>query len=729
MQSELARGSDDTLHSRGWKALDGRPQWSVLEFCEAQHDQWFAVAVEVLEQLKHTWYEYERHDDRPGEVTAVAANKILRARGSRLWISTTHPSVEEDFPWQVTGPRWYCSLITSALDADGGCCVDGLAPPPPEDLQRLLWPDGSDATRPWITELGFTLVPGGSDPQMLHADIVSHGFCAGSHRTSCGWADTITSWKAASATARCTTTEIAAGYFTNGIQPDEAYESLRSHRSPCLILDSEVLHRGASTPGRLKDWSSTCTIQLCSTSGWGALAQGGRCSEELRRYVIPIATTLPPSPFGTSAAAITPPGTQGHAQGMPLSSPPPPSPSARHTRFDESGEPLTVGMATTTSAVSPGTLDPPASMIAAAAVLPTASSPSTSVTASPPTSSPSSGTSPRPVSTPDWEAAATKRTLAASLLWSNRAPSAEQAAASLRAPGWLGLPAGLPRHWAWAIFSFVEALHEEYAGTISRCLAAALEAEEAAGCAHKLGHRSSVSGGERPGERAAAEVTAQLHRRGVAISVYAGPPSQAQAPPYAASGPRFYVSVTQLALEAFPEGAPPMPPQLRQALWPHAPDAAGLARVRGLGWALAPPGSDPQLLHADLWGRREKRMPRFPHVIWKRGFTTNATTQLVPSGFTRGQADAEHYAALAQEAAPALIFDSEILHRGAATQPAAAQGGVAGCSGSHGAGWVSSCSVELCSFSGWEEWERGTGGTEFNDAPEWRMLPICMSAI
>ena len=28
-----------------------------------------------------------------------------------------------------------------------------------------------------------------------------------------------------------------------------------------------------------------------------------------------------------------------------------------------------------------------------------------------------------------------------------------------------------------------------------------------------------------------------------------------------------------------------------------------------------------------------------------------------------------------------------------------------------GHGWVSSCSVEFCSASGWDHWLRGTGGT------------------
>ena len=229
-------GADDTLHSHGWKALSGRPQWSVLDFCEAQLARWFSTAVDVLEELKHTWDERHHRDDRPGEVTAAAANEILKGKGARVWISTTHPSVEQEFPWQVTGPRWYCSLITSALDPEEGCCADGRAPRPPEDLESLLWPESSDAKLPWITELGFTLVPGGSDPQILHADIVSHGFCVGNHRNAlCHGRYHHLAWKTASSAAKCTTTEVAAGYFTNGMRPDVAYDALRSHRSPIVF--------------------------------------------------------------------------------------------------------------------------------------------------------------------------------------------------------------------------------------------------------------------------------------------------------------------------------------------------------------------------------------------------------------------------------------------------------------------------------------------------------------
>ena len=86
---------------------------------------------------------------------------------------------------------------------------------------------------------------------------------------------------------------------------------------------------------------------------------------------------------------------------------------------------------------------------------------------------------------------------------------------------------------------------------------------------------------------------------------------------YAITGPRFYVSVTKAAAAEFAAAGsaggaedgeallPPMPAGLRAALWPEA-GPREVSRIRGLGWALAPPGSDPQDLHADLWGRTAK---------------------------------------------------------------------------------------------------------------------------
>ena len=111
------------LHRDGWHALRSRPDWSVLAFCEAQHDQWCQRAIDVLQSLSHTWDDSEYPNQRPGEVTAVEANRILHGEGAKVWISTTHPSVEQFYPYAITGPRWYCSIIQAARSG-GGCCLD-----------------------------------------------------------------------------------------------------------------------------------------------------------------------------------------------------------------------------------------------------------------------------------------------------------------------------------------------------------------------------------------------------------------------------------------------------------------------------------------------------------------------------------------------------------------------------------------------------------------------------
>lgn len=648
------------LHIDGCSTLDARPHWCVLEFCEQQHKRWQAVTIEVLLSLQHTWYD---GNERPGEVTASYANEILHARGARVWISTTHPSVESEAPYDITGPRWYCSIISAALDKDG-CCMDGKAPRPPSELQRLLWPDASEGAQPWITELGWTLVPGGSDAQTLHADIVSRGPVRDLRSSLVHGRYHHVVWKAPSSPTRHVTTEVAARFFTNGARRSGAYESLRAHFAVCLVVDSELLHRGGPTAGPPSAWTSSCTIQLCSTSGWPALHEGGRCTPELAKYVIPIApaSTPPLSTLPTIPAALS---------------------SAKRARvhlfFDSAGGPMVI--------------DEPAAPAPAAEA---------------PAARPGSATH-------NWAAIAAARALTAAREWSEGAPSAADVTASLTVPGWLALSGGLPASWAWEVFSLVDALHERFEAEISSQLAVALLDEEG-----RTPPCGSATVGTRPGERAASEVTAALHQRGLAISVYAGPPSQAQVPPYGMSGPRFYVSVTQLACDVYGADAPAMPPALRTALWPRmCPDEA-VVRVRGLGWALAPPGSDPQLLHADIWAGGTPSMPRFPHVLWKRGFAAHATTELVPSGFTHGATRDTHYEALAPARAPAVIFNSEILHRGGATAPVKAPTPAAS-----GVGWVSSCSVELCSAAGWEEWDGGaTGGTEFSDAPEYRMLPI-----
>ena len=60
-----------------------------------------------------------------------------------------------------------------------------------------------------------------------------------------------------------------------------------------------------------------------------------------------------------------------------------------------------------------------------------------------------------------------------------------------------------------------------------------------------------------------------------------------------------------------------------------------------------------------------------------------------------------------------LLSYSEVLHRGAATRGDAGSGG-------GGEGWVSTCSIELCSPAGWTAW--GDNPDSKND--DWRMLDL-----
>lgn len=162
---------------------------------------------------------------------------------------------------------------------------------------------------------------------------------------------------------------------------------------------------------------------------------------------------------------------------------------------------------------------------------------------------------------------------------------------------------------------------------------------------------------------------------------------------------------------------PSLPSSLRKTLWPHHDDNTGLARARGLGWTLAPAGSDPQGLHADLWGWKPKLdRVRFPHILWKRDRQERCTTQIVPRGFSNGVVGWSDYGKLLSVCSNAVVIDSEVLHRGGPTNT--------------GSSWVSSCSIELCSASGWDAWRDGTGGTTADpEDPEYAMLLIAPTAI
>ena len=53
---------------------------------------------------------------------------------------------------------------------------------------------------------------------------------------------------------------------------EEVEARLQTVGGACVLIDSEVLHRGASSAGR-DTWTTSCTVQLCSTSGWCALGE------------------------------------------------------------------------------------------------------------------------------------------------------------------------------------------------------------------------------------------------------------------------------------------------------------------------------------------------------------------------------------------------------------------------------------------------------------------------
>ena len=54
------------------------------------------------------------------------------------------------------------------------------------------------------------------------------------------------------------------GAFTEGATAPEHYDQIVSVIGAAVVIDSEVLHRGAQSKNR---WSATCTVQLCSSTG------------------------------------------------------------------------------------------------------------------------------------------------------------------------------------------------------------------------------------------------------------------------------------------------------------------------------------------------------------------------------------------------------------------------------------------------------------------------------
>eukprot|EP00929_Paragymnodinium_shiwhaense_P005738 TRINITY_DN10803_c0_g2_i1.p1 TRINITY_DN10803_c0_g2~~TRINITY_DN10803_c0_g2_i1.p1 ORF type:complete len:519 (-),score=75.29 TRINITY_DN10803_c0_g2_i1:280-1836(-) len=283
--------------------------------------------------------------------------------------------------------------------------------------------------------------------------------------------------------------------------------------------------------------------------------------------------------------------------------------------------------------------------------------------------------------------------------------------------GSLQLQEGIPAAWRhWEIFAFVEACFDRFNQVLTDELDSLRSVWEPF-CHHGSWMQDAC---QRHGAFAAKKVNQRLKPYGVAL--YIPNPSQSEEPPHEYTGPRWYVSVIPAAIEHFGGlQAPRLPAELHRLLCGHPADClkdAEPVRARGLGWTLAPADSDPQSLHADLFGtglhKRRNDRTRFPHILWKRDASQLCTTQIVPGAFTDSEVWEEHFDKIAQVKAPAIIVDSECLHRGAPTPPP-----------SDGKRWTSTLSLELCTPSGWAAWEAFATGGMTKDASgsvDWRML-------
>lgn len=284
------------LQIKGYTQVPGGlPSWEVFDFIERLHACHHGRVVQMLESLRSRWLEGDEDSNRPGSMVAWLVTKRLEEDGVEgLWISATHPSVSEK-TWDWTGPRFYVSVVEAAQAHFGE-----FLPRPPSSLARILWPCDNDQMQPHVTELGWTVVPAGSDPQQLHADISSKQFKivkAPSGTTTWGFPFTISScdpcprskgrfqhiiWKLDRA-ARCTT-QVVPMAFTDGISSDQDYSRLHQLNAQCIMLDSEMLHRGFRTGA--DSWGTSCTVQFCSSSGWQPLQD--RVGEDVMQYTCPI---------------------------------------------------------------------------------------------------------------------------------------------------------------------------------------------------------------------------------------------------------------------------------------------------------------------------------------------------------------------------------------------------------------------------------------------------------
>lgn len=716
------------LHLDGFTKLEGgMPDWDVRRRIEALYLKYHEGIIGELEKLRDIWMKHDEEGDapgcdRPGGLAAERINKgLLKDTGA--YIYAAHPSQDDNADDDVySGPRWYvtCTEAMRRRYEDRGVC-----PPPPTELQELLWPSHQDKCQPWLTESGWTIVPQNSDPQVMHCDL-------------CSWEDVKRRshgrgrylhfvWKM-DPTAVCTT-NVVPGRFTEGSASWDDYEKFTSAKARAMIFDSEMLHRGAATSCNA-GWSTTLTVQVCSGSGWDTLNEIS--SERMMWYTVPFgwqegdavdalvkgswrpAVVQSRSESGDYCVVLEP--DKGVAAGLKDS-------SLRYRQLSD-GSGSEIGFRFSPGAVVEATFNgewhcakvarqnadgtyrlvwrSPRSFTdgVPASSLRCVANPSEAESTSADSRSPEGETAmkmkvrkKRKATSDAGEPAVRKKKKPSS-------PANSSIASRLLTVGLFSLDDGLPTAWRWAVFDFVEACYD--------CFHEVVQAELQALRAFWEPYEDS---GQRHGAFAAAKVTERLSEYGVAV--YSPGCSQGESPPYDVSGPRWYVSVTGRALRRWPSKAPAPPAGLFEALCSHPADSGGDLRARGLGWTLAPPGSDPQALHADIYGTGAHARGTgtcWPHVLWKRRPGEKCTTEIVPGAFTEGASSSSDFDAIVRASAPAILVDSEVLHRGAATPPNV---------------WGSSLSIEYCTQAGWDAWEAvATGGTTKDPSSEldWRML-------
>lgn len=272
------------LHADGWLELGKLPDWDVFVMVEAYFAKYHDRIRKLIERERPRWFEnVEERRFRPGAVVAAELSKRLMPKG--IHISAVHPSVSDESSIRipsdhgnyigVSGPRFYVSIMAAAMRR-------GPAPRPPKDAAAILWPNRKDRERPWITEVGWTMVPPSSDAQAMHADILADAEEVPDLRSEGQGRFHHFIWKPDRIT-NCTTGVVTSA-FTNGVVKDWMHARMQRVASPCVLLDSEVCHCGGPT-GAGK-WTASCTVQLCSSTGWDPLQS--RAPKSLLEYVCPI---------------------------------------------------------------------------------------------------------------------------------------------------------------------------------------------------------------------------------------------------------------------------------------------------------------------------------------------------------------------------------------------------------------------------------------------------------